>query len=206
MVIKSKIKIGPQHQGRKMSLRAFEFAEVEEGYRYELARGYVVVSEVPSYFHGSQIDVIQYHLQVYRTVNPDLIHRILGNMDCKLVVAAWESERHPDLAIYLSRPRGKKDHTMWRTWVPDLAIEVVSPSSVDRDYVEKRDEYWTLGVKEYWIVDVAMGKVTQLRRGKTDWIAKELHADDLIETKVLPGFKLPCQAIFEAAEPGEEDE
>jgi Putative restriction endonuclease len=94
---------------------------------------------------------------------------------------------------------------MWRTWIPDLTIEVVSPSSGDRDYVEKREEYWTLGVKEYWIVEAAMGKVTQLRRGKADWIAKELHADDFCETKLLPGFKMPCRAIFDVAA-GQEDE
>lgn len=198
--------IGPQHQGHKMSLRAFEFAEVEEGYLYELARGFIVVSEVANYFHGSQIDVLQQYLQVYRAGQQGLIHRILGGSDSKLLMPEWESERHPDLAIYLTRPSGKKDRTIWRTWIPEIVIEVVSPSSVDRDYVEKREEYWTLGAKEYWIVDAAMGKVTQLRRGKNDWLAKEVHADEFIETKLLPGFKLPCQAIFEAAEPQDDEE
>jgi hypothetical protein len=205
MVVKAKIRIGPQHQGHKMSLRAFEFAEVEEGYLYELARGFIVVSEVANYFHGSQIDVIQDYLRVYRVGQPGTVHRIFEGTSCKLLMPEWESERHPDVAIYLTRPSGKKDRTMWRTWIPDLVIEVVSPSSVDRDYVEKREEYWTLGAKEYWIVDAAMGKVTQLRRGKKDWIARELHAGDAIETKLLPGFKMPCQAIFDAAAE-EEDE
>ena len=121
------------------------------------------------------------------------------------MVDKWDSERHPDRAVYLTKPRGKKDRTMWRTWIPDLIIEVVSPSSVDRDYVEKREEYWTLGAKEYWIVDAAMGKVTQLRRGKSDWISREVKAGDFCETKLLPGFKLPCQAIFDAAA-AEDDE
>lgn len=204
MIVKAKTKIGPQHQGHKMSLRAFEFAEVEEGYHYELARGVIVVSEVANYFHASQIDVIQDHLRFYRVSNPGSIHRILDGSSCKLLMYSWESERHPDLAIYLSKPTGKKDRTMWRTWIPELIIEVVSASSVDRDYVEKREEYWTLGAKEYWSIDAAMGKVTQLRRGKNDWIAKELFAGDTIESKLLPGFKLPCQAIFEVA--GEENE
>ena len=122
-----------------------------------------------------------------------------------MVMPHWESERHPDLAIYLTPPRGKKDRTMWRTWIPEVIIEVVSASSVERDYVEKREEYWTLGAKEYWIVDAAMGKVTQLRRGKADWIAKELHAGDFVETKLLPGFKLPCSAIFDAAAEQDDD-
>ena len=88
---------------------------------------------------------------------------------------------------------------MWRTWFPDLIIEVVSPSSDNRDYIEKRDEYWSLGVKEYWIVDAKRKKVVLLRRGKSDWIEKTLGPDGTCETKLLPGFKLPCRAIFEAA-------
>jgi Uma2 family endonuclease len=205
MVVRTGTKIGPQHQGHKMSLRAFEFAEVEEGYRYELARGYIVVSEVPNYYHGMQIDILQDYLRSFKVSNPGVIHAIMEGGACKLLMPEWESERHPDIAIYLTRPRGKTDRTIWRNWVPDVNIEVVSPSSVDRDYVEKREEYWTLGVKEYWIVDSAMVKVTHLRRGKSDWIAKELFAADAIETKLLPSFKLPCQAIFDVAEPDEEE-
>jgi hypothetical protein len=199
MVVKSKTKIGPQHQGHKMSLRAFEFVEVQEGFVYELARGYIIVSEVPRYSHAMQIDAAQDHLRAFKVGRPGLIHAILGGGDCKLLMSDWESERHPDLAIYLSRPSGKKDRTVWRAWIPDVIIEVVSPSSVERDYVEKREEYWTLGAKEYWIVDAAMAKITQLRRGKNDWIVKELFTADFCETKLLPGFKLPCKVIFDAA-------
>ena len=47
ILTKSKAKIGPQDHGRTMSLKAFEFVQVKEGYLYELARGYIVVSEVP---------------------------------------------------------------------------------------------------------------------------------------------------------------
>ena len=46
ILAKPKLKIGPYDHGRKMTLKAFEFAPVEDGYLYELQRGYVVVSEV----------------------------------------------------------------------------------------------------------------------------------------------------------------
>lgn len=36
---------------------------------------------------------------------------------------------------------------------PDWVIEVVSPSSRSRDYMEKLFKYRTAGVREYWIVD-----------------------------------------------------
>ena len=68
--------------------------------------------------------------------------------------------------------KDRKDRKLWRTWIPDLVIEVVSESSRDRDYTEKRDEYWTLGVKEYWIVDAKLEQVLILRRGRSQWTEK----------------------------------
>jgi len=196
---KTKAKLGPHDHGRKMSLKTFEFAKVEEGYVYELHRGYIIVSEVANYLHAMQIVALMEPLWLYRAANPGLIHAILGNMDCKLLIPAMESERHPDIAVYLTRPKGKKDRTLWRSWSPELAIEVVSEGSRDRDYAEKRDEYWVLGIKEYWIVDAKLEQVVVLRRGKSDWIEKAIGPKDALETKLLPGFALPCAAIFAAA-------
>ena len=166
--------IGPLQHGRKMSLKAFEFAEADQRYLSELARGYVVVSEVPNFPHALVTSFLRRHLDHYHVRQPEAIYLILGTMECKLLVPDWESERHPDIAVYLSPPKGKKDRTMWRTWVPELVIEVVSESSRDRDYTQKRDEYWTLGVKEYWIVDAKLKQVLALRRGRTQWTEKTL--------------------------------
>lgn len=204
LLTKRKTKLGPHDHGRKMSLKNFEFAEGQEGYVYELHRGYIIVSEVANYLHAMQIVALMQPLWLYRAANRGLVHAILANMDCKLLIPEMESERHPDIAVYLTRPKGKKDRTLWRTWFPELAIEVVSESSRDRDYVDKREEYWTLGIKEYWIVDAKLAQVVLLRRGKSDWIEKFLGPDEIIESKLLPGFKLPCQSIFAAA--AEQDE
>jgi Uma2 family endonuclease len=199
ILTKTKPKIGPQHHGRKMSLKAFEFAKVEDGYLYELARGYIVVSEVASFPHMRRVGLIRRHLDYYAVMNPGRVYEICGTMECKLPIPVWESERHPDIAVYLTAPKGPKDRTLWRRWIPDLTIEVVSESSRDRDYTQKRDEYWTLGVKEYWIVDAKLQQVLILRRGRAEWIEKTLGPADVCVTKLLPGFKLPCREIFAAA-------
>ncbi len=52
---------------------------------------------------------------------------------------------------------------------PDLAIEIVSPESVERDYDNKRRQYQRFKIPEYWIIDEHERKVTLLRldaRGK----------------------------------------
>jgi Uma2 family endonuclease len=178
-----------------MSLEDFEFAEVEEGRIYELHQGIVIVSDGPEYFHSMQIVVIRG--AILCTCNS--YHAVFGAMECKLLIPARESECHPDITVYSTPPPGKKDRALWRTWNPELAIEVVSEGSRDRDYVEKREEYWELGVKEYWIVDAKLAQVLALRRGRSDWIERALGPTDAIESKLLPGFKLPCKDIFDAA-------
>jgi Uma2 family endonuclease len=204
ILAKAKSMIGPRHHGRRMSLRAFEFAKVEEGWLCELARGYLVVSEVANYFHGMQIIAINRALRLFDATHPGAIHAILGSLECKLLIPKFVSERHPDIAVYLTAPKGPKNRTLWRTWIPELTIEVVSESSRDRDYTEKRDEYWALGIKEYWIVDAKLEQVLILKRGRSQWTEKKLGPTDVCETKLLPGFQLPCRTIFEAA--GEEGE
>jgi Uma2 family endonuclease len=37
---------------------------------------------------------------------------------------------------------------------PDMVLEVVSTSSVEKDYKRLRDLYWRAGIPEYWLVDV----------------------------------------------------
>lgn len=203
-VVKAKTKIGPRHHGRKMSLKAFEFAKVEEGWLSELARGYIVMTEVPNVFHMLIVDEIRHHLGLYRHENQGQIYAICGSMECKVLIPEMESERHPDIAVYMTKPKGRKDRTLWRTWIPELVIEVVSESSRDRDYTTKRDEYWELGVKEYWIVDAKLEQVLLLKRGRSQWTEKTLGPADSCETKLLPGFKLQCGAIFGAGGEGEE--
>ncbi|MCI0684717.1 MAG: Uma2 family endonuclease [Gemmataceae bacterium] len=188
-----------------MSLKAFEFADTVAGYHYELSRGYITVSEVANYLHALVVAAIRDVLSAYKTTHPGRIHLILSSMECKLLMPAWESERHPDLAAYFTKPKGPKNRALWRTWIPEFVIEVVSERSADRDYIEKRVEYWTLGVKEYWIVDPKREQVLLLTRGKSDWSEKRVGPGGNCTTKLLPGFKLPYQVIADAVAEAEDD-
>lgn len=115
-----------------------------------------------------------------------------------LVITGYGSDRHPDLAAYKTPPpEGVPD--LWAVWVPDLAIEVVSPGSEHRDYVEKREEYLAFGVREYWIVDAEKEEVLVLQRVGGRWHEKVLKPPEVYKPVLLPGFELNCEAIFAAA-------
>jgi Uma2 family endonuclease len=190
--------VGPKDHGRRMSLDDFEFAEVPEGSTYELSRGVVVVSDVAALAHGKQIETIRDDLAIYRRIHPGIIHFVAGGSDCKLLVPETESERHPDLAIYKT-PQPPGDNP-WRTWIPDIVIEVVSLSSLQRDYVDKREDYWQLGVKEYWIVDAERREMLVLRRRPGKWSPKTVRETETYVTRLLPGFSLHVAAVFAAAD------
>jgi Uma2 family endonuclease len=146
-------RVGPADHGRAMSLEDFDHAEVNDGHLYELSRGIITVSDVPDLRHMSQVDVLNDQLRAYRLQMPGRVYRIAGGSDCKILVDDLQSERHPDVAVYRNAPLDTDD--IWRTWVPDLVVEVVSESSRHRDYEEKPEEYLRFGVSEYRIVDHA---------------------------------------------------
>ncbi|MBI2808386.1 MAG: Uma2 family endonuclease [Planctomycetes bacterium] len=56
---------------------------------------------------------------------------------------------------------------------PDMTLEVVSPTSVEKDTVTLRRLYWEAGVKEYWLVDSRENTFSFdiLRRGSSGPIA-----------------------------------
>ena len=48
---------------------------------------------------------------------------------------------------------GTKDGYLELEGSPDMVLEVVSNSSVEKDTVDLRDLYWQAGITEYWLVD-----------------------------------------------------
>jgi len=189
--------VGPQDHGRRMDLADFEHATVQEGYLYELGRGIIEVSDVPHPRHGAQVDELRVQMYAYRAANPGKIHRIAAGNECKILLWDLQSERHPDLAIYLKpRPRGDD---FWSRWIPEIVVEIVSLSSQTRDYEDKREEYLRFGIKEYWIFDAPAQGLLVLQRVRGKWRETRLHPPEIHRTKLLPGFDLDCAAVFRAA-------
>lgn len=81
---------------------------------------------------------------------------------------------------------------------PDLAIEVLSPSTRRRDVGDKLFAYERAGVLELWLVDPPERAVTVLRRsgrGGYDVIGKRA-GDQSAETPLMPGLAVPVGPLF----------
>ena len=81
---------------------------------------------------------------------------------------------------------------------PDLAIEILSPSTSARDKGYKRDLYAKHGVKEYWQVDTDAKRITVLSLnayGDYD-VAAVYGVGQTLTSPLLPGFALNLDEIF----------
>jgi Uma2 family endonuclease len=78
-----------------------------------------------------------------------------------------------------------------------LAIEIVSPDSIKRDYRFKRAEYASFGIPEYWIVDPAAQKVTLLLLIEGLYEETVFQGDDPIQSQTFPALALTVNQILQ---------
>jgi Uma2 family endonuclease len=84
--------------------------------------------------------------------------------------------------------------------VPDLAVEVRSPSSWHYDIGVKKRRYEQHGLPELWLVDTAASVVMVFRRSSATApefdVEFELAVDEVLTSPQLAGFALPLVEIF----------
>ncbi|MDR1495334.1 MAG: Uma2 family endonuclease [Clostridiales Family XIII bacterium] len=80
---------------------------------------------------------------------------------------------------------------------PDIAIEVLSPSSERYDSGVKLDKYLSSGVRECWIVNPEARTVrTYTIKSEGDESVKVYRETDAIASNLLPGLTIPLAEIF----------
>lgn len=82
--------------------------------------------------------------------------------------------------------------------IPQLIIEILSPSTKHRDRGVKFKDYEANGVKEYWIINGDTDIVEQFVLQEDVYILKKTHnVKSVISTDVISGFSIPVKAFFD---------
>jgi Uma2 family endonuclease len=113
-----------------------------------------------------------------RVAGPDAGHRLLKGI-----------VRMPDLAFISFKrvPKDATDDTPIVSWIPDLAVEVLSDSNTPQEMKRKRREYFKAGVRLVWIADPEKRTVAVYRSPKD---VRVLTENDFLDGEdVLPGFR-----------------
>ena len=158
----------------------------------------------------------------YVTASPNTKHqRVSGNL--YFLIRRWLEEHpigqvffapfdvvftrfdvvEPDL-LYLSQARAAEALTAAHVrGVPDLVIEIASPSTRQRDERIKRRLYEREGVSEYWVVDPDIDVIRVYRRNDNVFarpLEFSAEAGDTLTTPLIEGLELRLEDVFR--EPG----
>ncbi len=119
-----------------------------DGNRYELVHGELLVTPAPRSRHQLVVGDLHYRLRRYLDEHGRGVRVVFSPADIR-----WPDEVlvQPDVFVVPVQELVAEDWSSVRTLL--LAVEVVSPSSARYDRVVKRRVYQEHGVATYWIVD-----------------------------------------------------
>ncbi|SMF02584.1 Uma2 family endonuclease [Streptomyces sp. Amel2xC10] len=123
-------------------VKVFENLDVPEGFKAELLRGVIVMTAGPDVAHNDIVDAVQDQIPRQRW-------RRLRTQD--IAILEETSQPQPDLVV-LERGAGPGHGRLMPSEVITLLVEVVSKTSVDRDYMVKRSIYAAAKIPAYYQV------------------------------------------------------
>jgi Uma2 family endonuclease len=169
-------------------------------HHYELLEGFVVMEPPAGWPHGEIEAQVVGHLQVFLRAQRPRPGRVFGSSQGFDLPTGDTVE--PDVSFVsaerwraLSRPvQG------FPAVVPDLVVEILSPSTKRIDQEQKKRIYERNGVREYWLVDPVSRTVLLLGStgGKFDQ-GHLLKDGDVLTSEVLVGLRIPVGEFFPSA-------
>jgi Uma2 family endonuclease len=161
------------------------------GVRLELVNGEIAVSPSPSYEH-SYTDRMLSHLLVSHIVEHDL-GALVGDVD---TLFDEFNVRRPDM-LFIAKNRLKLLTGHGVSIVPDLCIEILSPSSATLDQTEKFALYAKHGVPHYWIVDPKGHTFDAYKLVAKRYVLKTSGRErEVVKAPPFPALKIPLGQLW----------
>ena len=174
-----------------------DYLKLNDDKRYEIIGGKLIVAPAPRPRHQRVSRNLEFAIWNY-VRNKELGEVFYAPVD---VVLGEKFVLQPDI-VFVSKEREEiidEDRAIFGP--PDLVVEVVSPSTLGRDTLEKKDVYEKFGVKEFWLVYPEMKCVEVLvlnKEGKYEIYDEGCTGEGKreIKSKVIEGFEVKLEEIF----------
>jgi Uma2 family endonuclease len=131
------------------------------------------------------------------------IYNYLDGKPCKVYIAPFDVRLNadedddtvvqPDISVFCDI---KKLDDKGAKGAPDMAIEVLSPSSISYDSLVKLNIYRKYGVREYWVVNPESKVVTVHLLKGGDYVTFAYGEDDIAPVAVLDTCEVNLAKVF----------
>jgi Uma2 family endonuclease len=172
-----------------------KYLELDDENRYEVINGELLVTPAPGTRHQSVVrDLSLRFVQFVQERTAGVV--FFAPTD---VVLGEDQVVQPDiLFIRTARIREIVSERAVHG-PPDLVVEVLSPSSLQRDRHQKRELYGRAGVPEFWIVDPANRAIEVFSLGETEYELTSFAAETgAVASRVLDGFAVAVAEVIGA--------
>ncbi|MDG3005208.1 Uma2 family endonuclease [Paludisphaera mucosa] len=176
-------------------ITAEEFARrPDSGMIEELVRGRIVMSPLPNRRHGFVCARVVY--SIGRFLEDHALGRVFGNDSAIVIRRDPDTVRGADAAYYsFQRLPTDADNVGYGPEIPELAVEVLSPSDRWKDVMTKVGDYLGAGVLAVVVLDP---EERTARMFEPDEGPRTLGPEDVLKFEaVLPGFEVVVGRLFE---------
>ncbi len=178
-------------------VRRYTYADLatfpDDRLRREIIDGELIVTPSPVVRHQMASANIHHRLILFAKSRGGLA--LAAPMD---IVLSDDNVVEPDL-LYVRADHADRIGTKYIKGVPDLVVEISSPSTRRLDLVRKRELYQRYRVPEYWYVDLDADRVEIYVLSNEAYPAPQiLYSGQKLESSQLAGFTM---AVDEALAP-----
>ena len=179
---------------REHKLREKFYADITPDHKWEFILG-EVIKHPPA---------VNRHLMatkaIYDLINAHVRVQKLGVVHIEKAMTCFpRNDYEPDIMFFGVSKAGQLTPDTLRFPIPDLIVEVLSPSTEKRDRGIKFTDYALHGVAEYLIVDPVAETAEFYRLNGDAYPPVTPQTEGLISSDIVPGFEIPARAIFDEA-------
>jgi Uma2 family endonuclease len=169
-----------------------DYVRLPDERRYEVIDGELYLTPAPTPYHQLVGKRIGFLLDTY-VQSGGLGEVFLA--PCDLVLSKFDVLQ-PDV-FFIAEERRSIIGEKYISEAPDLVVEVLSPSTADRDRVKKAARYAKFGVKEMWIADPAAKTIEVYVASEGEFRRdREYVEPDVLRSPLLPGLEIPLARVF----------
>ncbi len=128
------------------------------------------------------------------------VHKV-GTVNVEKCLCVFpRNDYEPNIVFFGREKSASFDDDTLKFPVPDLVVEILSPSTEERDRGVKFEDYAANGVGEYWIVDADASVIEQYILNGESYELRQKSSSGRLRSHVLSGFECEVAAFFDVSE------
>jgi Uma2 family endonuclease len=169
-----------------------EFVRLPDDDRRELIDGVLLEVDVPGFRHEHVVVKLLSRLDAWTEAHGGIL---LGS-GYKVRISRTRGVM-PDVQLYRASNPAKPGEAGLTSGHPDLAVEVISPTSPRYDRGLKKRWYAEVGVPEYWILDPEARTLERyVLTGDSYGVPQVLAGDDVLRPASFEGLEIRLQDLW----------